>query len=64
MKSFKKVLENKEADKLYTLKLDLISWWKENSSKPNVIKKRKNIQGKIDQVVKLLDEVVDETYEK
>lgn len=63
MKSFKKVLENKEADALYNIKLDLIQWWKKNSTKPNISKKRKNIQDKIDEIVVLLDQVVDETYD-
>lgn len=64
MRTFKKILENKEADKLYDLKLDIIKWWKENSTKPTISKKRKEIQGKIDQILSLLDEVVSETYDE
>lgn len=63
MQTFKKITENKEADELYNIKLDLISWWKKNSGKPKISKKKTKIQDKIDNIIKLLDEVVNLTYD-
>lgn len=65
MKTFRQaILESREGDELYDIKLRLGEWWKNNSNSSKFRKDKKNLENFFNTALDSLDKAIDIVYEK